>query len=129
MKDISTSEKFICPKCNSTKSNLFTSATNFNYSYCSDCNHNFEEVIKQKEIDIILKEILEYGTKNNFIKIELVKINNSFNLVINDNVILKQNFTYELSNTDVYFLENTIFELIQDINENLISKTDIVICA
>ena len=132
MKDISTNENFTCPRCNSKKSNTLISATNFKYYYCGECNFNFNECVKQKEFDILLKKIVEYfkdDIDNDCIKIELIKNDNYFDLIINNNIILKQNLTYQLSNTDIYFLENTIFELIEDIDENSKLKSNIIVCA
>lgn len=131
MKGISEREKFVCPKCNSTNFDLITSSTNFAYEYCTKCKFNLKEAKKQVELDSIFKYLADYLKNNQYknLNIELIKNSDSLELVINGSSILNHNFTYEISNKDIYFIENTVFELVEDITKDLNIESNIIICA
>lgn len=136
MKDISAKEEFICTKCNSTKSSTLISTTGFVYEYCCECNSNLNEIEKQIELDFIFKELANFlensnleNSNNEYLNIELIKNSSFLKLIINGDTILNHKFTYELSNTDIYFIENTVFELVEDSCNSLKAKSNIIICA
>ena len=70
-----------CNYCNSDNFKYLTSSTNSTYTYCRDCNTNF---------DIAYKNVF--------------------------------------SKKDIYYIENVIFELVQDFYDFDLSKVDIIVC-
>lgn len=131
MNNILMHENFLCPKCNNTNYNTLTSVTNSTYEYCSDCNYNLNEVLKQSKFDSIFKGIINYlkNNKSENSKIEITKDYKKLNLLVDDITIATSDFTYDMSNKDIYFLENTIHELVEDFYSNDIFKSDIIICS
>lgn len=130
MNDILTNEKFLCTKCNNTNYNTLISVTNSTYEYCSDCNYNLNEVLKQSKFDSIYKGIINYlkNNKSKNLKIEITKNYTKLNLLIDDITIVTSDFIYDILDKDIYFLENTIHELVEDLCDKDNFKSDIIIC-
>lgn len=131
MNNILMQENFICPKCNNSNYNTLISVTNSTYEYCSYCNYNLNDALKQSKFDSIFKGIINHlkNNKSKNSKIEIIKNYNKLNLLINDITIATTDFTYDISNKDIYFLESTIHELVQDSYSKDIFKSDIIICS
>ena len=131
MKNILIHENSMCPKCQSTNYKALKSVTNSTYEYCNDCNYNFDKALKQMDFDSILKDIKEYilDNKAERLKIEIKKDDNKLSLIINDTNLASIDFLHNILNEDIYFLENTIHELVEDFYSNGIFKSDIIICA
>ncbi len=119
-----------CNYCNNTNFEYLTSETNSTYSYCSNCNNKFDIAHKNIIIDSMLKKLVETlcSSKLNQLKVEVKKENETIALILNDVKIFTTEFMYNLIKTDVYFLENTIFELVQDNCDLDTTKVDIIVC-
>lgn len=119
-----------CNYCNNTNFEYLTSETNSTYSYCGNCNRNFDIAHKNIIIDSMLKKLVETlcSSKLNQLKVEVKKENETIALILNDVKIFTTEFMYNLIKTDVYFLENIIFELVQDYCDLDTTKVDIVVC-
>lgn len=130
MNNILTNERFRCPKCDNTNHNMLISVTNSTYEYCSDCNYNLNEVFKQSKLDSIFKGIINYlkNNKSENLKIEIIKNYNKLSLLINDITIDNSDFVYDILDKEIYFLENTIHELVEDFCDNDNLKRDIIVC-
>ena len=131
MKNILIHENSMCPKCQSINYKTLKSVTNSIYECCNDCNYNFDKALKQMDFDSILKEIKEYisDNKTEKLKTEIKKDDKKLSLIINDTNLTSIDFLHNILNEDIYFLENTIHELVEDFYSNSIFKCDIIICA
>ena len=120
----------ICNCCNSTNLKYLISSTNSTYTYCKDCNDNFDVACKNITFDSILKKLVETlnYSKTDYLKIEVKKDDNTIGLIINNINVFVTDFKYEFSNKDIYYLENIIFELVQDFYNSDLSKVDIIVC-
>ena len=136
-----------CNYCNSDNFKYLTSSTNSTYTYCRDCNTNFDIAYKNVIIDSMLKKLLEtlyipYLGKNDhpatIEKAEYVEVKNvdAENLTIQSLSLSEaldfdqdeMDFKYEFSKKDIYYIENVIFELVQDFYDFDLSKVDIIVC-
>ena len=119
----------ICNCCTSTNIKSLLSDTNSTYTYCSDCNNNYDIAHKHMDIDAILKRLLNYLNTSNEenLKIEVKKENNLILLIINNIRVFKTDFKYDFLKKDVYYLENIISELVQDSYNFNLSKVDIIV--
>ena len=88
-----------CNYCNSEDFKYLTSSTNSTYTYCRD-----------------------------YLKIEVKKDYNTIGLIINNINVFEMDFKYEFSKKDIYYIENVIFELVQDFYDFDLSKVDIIVC-
>ena len=122
--------KMICNYCRSEKKEYLLSDTNSEYTYCKSCNKDFDLVHKNIAIDALLKRLLKFvnTSKERKLKIEIDKENNFILLKINNEIILKKEFKYNFANKDVYYLENIVFELVQDNYKFDTSNVDIIVC-
>ena len=104
-----------CNYCNSDNFKYLTSSTNSTYTYC---------------IDSMLKKLLETlkCVKTDYLKIEVKKDYNTIGLIINNINVFEMDFKYEFSKKDIYYIENVIFELVQDFYDFDLSKVDIIVC-
>ena len=104
----------ICNCCTSTNIKSLLSDTNSTYTYCSDCNNNYD--------------IAHKNTSNEEnLKIEVKKENNLILLIINDIKVFETQFNYDFVKKDIYYLETIISELVQDYYKFDLSKVDIVV--
>lgn len=119
----------ICNCCKSTNIKYLLSDTNSTYTYCINCNNNYDIAHKHMVIDAILKRLLNYLNTSNEenLKIEVKKENNLILLIINDIKVFEIQFNYDFVKKDIYYLETIISELIQDYHKFDISKIDIVV--
>lgn len=119
----------ICNCCKSTNIKYLLSDTNSTYTYCINCNNNYDIAHKHMAIDAILKRLLNYLNTSNEenLKIEVKKENNLILLIINDIKVFETQFNYDFVKKDIYYLETIISELIQDYHKFDISKIDIVV--
>lgn len=119
-----------CNCCNSTNFNYLTSSTNSTYTYCGDCNSDFDIAYKNITIDSMLKKLVETLNylKTDHLKIEVKQDYNTIGLIINNINVFVTNFKYEFSKKDIYYIENVIFELVQDFPNFDLSKVDIMVC-
>ena len=119
----------ICNCCTSTNIKSLLSDTNSTYTYCSDCNNNYDIAHKNISIDTIIKRLLNYLNTSNEenLKIEVKKENNLILLIINNIRVFKTDFKYDFLKKDVYYLENIISELVQDSYNFNLSKVDIIV--
>lgn len=119
----------ICNCCKSTNIKYLLSDTNSTYTYCINCNNNYDIAHKHMAIDAILKSLLNYLNTSNEenLKIEVKKENNLILLIINDIKVFETQFNYDFVKKDIYYLETIISELIQDYHKFDISKIDIVV--
>ena len=62
------------------------------------------------------------------LKIEVKKDYNTIGLIINNINVFEMDFKYEFSKKDIYYIENVIFELVQDFYDFDLSKVDIIVC-
>lgn len=120
-----------CAKC---KTNLteVVSITNTSYYYCTTCNYNQNKASKNIAFDSLLKDLcinLQKAKYNSINKIEILNLNNNLNLLINNINIYNVDFPYSFSTMDIYFLENTINDLIEDTMNIDSALLDILICA
>ena len=53
---------------------------------------------------------------------------NTIGLIINNINVFEMDFKYEFSKKDIYYIENVIFELVQDFYDFDLSKVDIIVC-
>ena len=90
----------------------------------------FDKALKQMDFDSILKDVKEYilDNKAEKLKIEIKKDDKKLSLIINDTNLASIDFLHNMLNEDIYFLENTIHELVEDFYSNGIFKSDIIIC-
>ncbi len=116
-----------CNYCKSTTIKNLLSDTNSTYTYCSNCN-NIDIAYKHIAIDSILKRLLDTSNKIN-LKIEVKQENNLILLIINNIRVFETDFKYDFTTKDIYYLENTIHELVQDYYKFDLSKVDIIVCA
>ena len=81
-------------------------------------------------IDAVLKRVLEtLRTLNEpSLKIEIKKENYLILLIVNGIRVFEMDFKYDLINTDIYYLENIIHELVEDYYKFDLSKVDIIVC-
>ena len=119
----------ICNCCKSTNIKYLLSDTNSTYTYCINCNNNYDIAHKHMAIDAILKSLLNYLNTSNEenLKIEVKKENNLILLIINNIKVFETQFNYDFVKKDIYYLETIISELIQDYHKFDISKIDIVV--
>ena len=119
----------ICNCCKSTNIKYLLSDTNSTYTYCINCNNNYDIAHKHMDIDAILKRLLNYLNTSNEenLKIEVKKENNLILLIINDIKVFETQFNYDFVKKDIYYLETIISELFQDYHKFDISKIDIVV--
>jgi len=120
----------ICNYCQDTTIKYLTSETNSTYTYCSNCNDNYDRAYKNIAIDSLLKRIVNFlNTLNkNKLKIEVKKENNLILLRINDIKVFETDFKYDFLKKDVDYLENIIHELVQDYYQFDLSNVDIIVC-
>ena len=119
----------ICNCCKSTNIKYLLFDTNSTYTYCINCNNNYDIAHKHMDIDAILKRLLNYlnTTNEENLKIEVKKENNLILLIINDIKVFETQFNYDFVKKDIYYLETIISELVQDYHKFDISKIDIVV--
>lgn len=119
----------ICNCCKSTNIKYLLSDTNSTYTYCINCNNNYDIAHKHMDIDAILKRLLNYLNTSNEenLKIEVKKENNLILLIINDIKVFETQFNYDFVKKDIYYLETIISELVQDYHKFDISKINIVV--
>ena len=119
----------ICNCCTSTNIKSLLSDTNSTYTYCSDCNNNYDIAHTNMAIDAILKRLLNYLNTSNEenLKIEVKKENNLILLIINNIKVFETQFNYDFVKKDIYYLETIISELVQDYYKFDLSKVDIVV--
>ena len=119
----------ICNCCKSTNIKYLLFDTNSTYTYCINCNNNYDIAHKHMDIDAILKRLLNYLITSNeeHLKIEVKKENNLILLIINDIKVFETQFNYDFVKKDIYYLETIISELVQDYHKFDISKIDIVV--
>ena len=119
----------ICNCCKSTNIKYLLSDTNSTYTYCINCNNNYDIAHKHMVIDAILKRLLNYLNTSNVenLKIEVKKENNLILLIINDIKVFETQFNYDFVKKDIYYLETIISELVQDYHKFDISKIDIIV--
>ena len=119
----------ICNCCKSTNIKYLLFDTNSTYTYCINCNNNYDIAHKHMDIDAILKRLLNYLNTSNEenLKIEVKKENNLILLIINDIKVYETQFNYDFVKKDIYYLETIISELVQDYHKFDISKIDIVV--
>lgn len=119
----------ICNCCKSTNIKYLLSDTNSTYTYCINCNNNYDIAHKNMAIDAILKRLLNYLNTSNEenLKIEVKKENNLILLIINDIKVFETQFNYDFVKKDIYYLETIISELVQDYYKFDLSKVDIVV--
>ncbi len=119
----------ICNCCKSTNIKYLLSDTNSTYTYCINCNNNYDIAHKHMDIDAILKRLLNYLNTSNEenLKIEVKKENNLILLIINDIKVFETQFNYDFVKKDIYYLETIISELVQGYHKFDISKIDIVV--
>lgn len=119
----------ICNCCTSTNIKSLLSDTNSTYTYCSDCNNNYDIAHKNMAIDAILKRLLNYLNTSNEenLKIEVKKENNLILLIINNIKVFETQFNYDFVKKDIYYLETIISELVQDYYKFDLLKVDIVV--
>lgn len=116
----------ICNCCKSTNIKYLLFDTNSTYTYCINCNNNYDIAHKHMDIDAILKRLLNYLNTSNEenLKIEVKKENNLILLIINDIKVFETQFNYDFVKKDIYYLETIISELVQDYHKFDISKID-----
>ena len=119
----------ICNCCKSTNIKYLLSDTNSTYTYCINCNNNYDIAHKHMDIDAILKRLLNYLNISNEenLKIEVKKENNLILLIINNIKVFETQFNYDFVKKDIYYLETIISELVQDYYKFDLSKVDIVV--
>nr|WP_317333266.1 hypothetical protein [uncultured Romboutsia sp.] len=119
-----------CNCCNSANFNYLTSSTNSTYTYCRDCNTNFDIAYKNMTIDSMLIKLVETLNylKTDHLKIEVKQSYNTIGLIINNINVFLTDFKYEFLKKDIYYIENVIFELVQDFPDFDLSKVDIIVC-
>ena len=119
----------ICNCCKSTNIKYLLFDTNSTYTYCINCNSNYDIAHKHMDIDAILKRLLNYLNTSNEenLKIEVKKENNLILLIINDIKVFEAQFNYDFVKKDIYYLETIISELVQDYYKFDLSKVDIVV--
>ena len=119
----------ICNCCKSTNIKYLLFDTNSTYTYCINCNNNYDIAHKHMDIDAILKRLLNYlnTSHEENLKIEVKKENNLILLIINDIKVFETQFNYDFVKKDIYYLETIISELVQDYHKFDISKIDIVV--
>lgn len=119
----------ICNCCKSTNIKYLLSDTNSTYTYCINCNNNYDRAHKHMDIDAILKRLLNYLNTSNEenLKIEVKKENNLILLIINNIKVFETQFNYDFVKKDIYYLETIISELVQDYYKFDLSKVDIVV--
>ena len=120
----------ICNYCKSTTIKHLTSETNSTYTYCSNCNHNYDRVYKNISIDSLLERLVNFlNTLNKTnLKIEVKKENGLILLIINEIKVFETDFKYDFLKKDIYYLENVIYELTEDYYKFDLSSVDIRVC-
>ena len=116
--------------CNNKEIKLVSSCTNSKYAYCESCNKGFERVHKSLVIDGVLKSLLIFlnYSKDEKLKIEINKEDDSIVLNINNKLIFKEEFKYNFIKKDVYYLETILSDLIEDNFKFNKANVDIVVC-
>lgn len=119
----------ICNCCKSTNIKYLLFDTNSTYTYCINCNNNYDIAHKHMDIDAILKRLLNYLNTSNEenLKIEVKKENNLILLIINNIKVFETQFNYDFVKKDIYYLETIISELVQDYYKFDLLKVDIVV--
>ena len=119
----------ICNCCKSTNIKYLLFDTNSTYTYCINCNNNYDIAHKNMDIDAILKRLLNYLNTSNEenLKIEVKKENNLILLIINNIKVFETQFNYDFVKKDIYYLETIISELVQDYYKFDLLKVDIVV--
>lgn len=119
-----------CNFCNSVNFNYPLSSKNSTYIYCKQSNTKLDIYHKNITIDFMLKNLVKTlkHLKTNYLKIEVKRDYNTIELIINNITIFIADFKYEFSKKDIYYMENIIYELVQDFNKFHLSKVDIVVC-
>lgn len=120
----------ICNNCKSTTIKHLISDTNSTYTYCTNCNNNYEIANKNIAIDAVLKRLIKYlNTLNSKeLKIEVKKECDLILLVINNIKAFETDFKYDFIKKDIYYLENIIHELVEDYYKFDLSNVDIIVC-
>ena len=119
----------ICNYCESTTIKEIVSDTNSIYTYCTKCSESYDIAYKHITIDSILKRLLNIletlNDKN--LKIEVKQECNLISLIINDKKVFETDFKYNFAKNDIYYLENIIYELVDDYYKFDTSKVDILV--
>ena len=120
-----------CTYCENKKIEEVLSVTNTVYTLCDNCKGNVNQTNKHLTIDALLKKLLDQlkFSKGKSLKIEVTQNSGLISLAINDINIFRNDFNYKLIHKEIYFLENTISDLIEDHYEADTSKVDILVCA
>lgn len=127
------SESLRCAECNNTSFESIVSETNSIYQYCTNCNFSKKDAFKHSALDSILNNIQKSLTASieqlkSTLKIEVEKSSNTVNVLINNVILHTIQFNYDFSNTDIYFMENAIADLVEDIYYKEYVKVDILVC-
>lgn len=119
-----------CNYCKSTTIKHLISDTNSTYTYCENCNKDYDIAYKHMAIDAVLKRVSETLKRLNEpnLKIEIKKENDLILLIVNGVRVFETNFKYDFIKTDIYYLENIIHELVEDYYKFDLSKVDIIVC-
>lgn len=119
-----------CNYCKSTTIKHLISDTNSTYTYCENCNKDYDIAYKHMAIDAVLKRFSETLKRLNGpnLKIEIKKENDLILLIVNCVRVFETNFKYDFIKTDIYYLENIIHELVEDYYKFDLSKVDIIVC-
>lgn len=120
----------ICNYCKSTTMKHLISDTNSTYTYCTNCNNNYDIAHKNVAIDAVLKRLVKYleGLNIKELKIEVKKEYDLILLIINNIKVFETDFKYEFIKKDIYYLENIIHELVEDYYKFDLSNVDIIVC-
>ena len=120
----------ICNYCKSTTMKHLISDTNSTYTYCTNCNNNYDIAHKNVAIDAVLKRLVKYleGLNIKELKIEVKKEYDLILLIINNIKVFETDFKYEFIKKDIYYLENIINELVEDYYKFDLSNVDIIVC-
>lgn len=120
----------ICNYCKSTTMKHLISDTNSTYTYCTNCNNNYDIAHKNVAIDAVLKRLVKYleGLNIKELKIEVKKEYDLILLIINNIKVFETDFKYDFIKKDIYYLENIIHELVEDYYKFDLSNVDIIVC-
>ena len=120
----------ICNYCQESTIKHLISETNYTYTYCSNCEDNYDIAYKYTAIDAVLKKLVWILETTNIkkLKIEVRKENDLILLIINNIRIFETSFKNDFIKEDIYYLENVIYELIEDYYKFDLSNVDIVVC-
>lgn len=111
--------ELICPKCGSSNLEELISKSNSIYTYCRQCNYEKNNALKHISIDEILitiKNNLDISIKNSVksLKIEILQKEKTLSLFVNNIGLLNVEMPEKLTKQDVFFIENTISDMIED---------------